>query len=167
MRQLAGTISSAMQVANELFSTPSSPDPVPSTFRQGMFPTKTRFLYLRSSSNQNKVTTIGYRFRDAGSVEYAIAKCLQEKEDNFFIKVGATKNDIFSKKVGRSIVEGRLAKYPPKVMKVEDKEQMYNRFIMRYHPDRSARRRARSAIFEGVFKEVEAIRPKIQPMFKD
>lgn len=166
MKAFAGIVSSALQVANEVLSTPASPDPLPSAFRKGVFPTKNRYLYLRSINNQNKVTTIGYRFKDANTVEYAIAKCLQDKSD-FYTKLGMSRNDIFSRKIGRSIVEGRLSKYPPKVMKVENKEQMYNRFIMMYHPDRSARRRAKKEIYKEIFNEVKTIQPKLQPMFKD
>lgn len=147
MHQLANNISSAIRVGLEVFSTPEAPSPVPNTFQSGAFPTKLRYLYLRSSKNQNQVTTIGYRYVTSSKIEYHVAKCRQDKATGFMLQMNLPPvKDIFSRKIGRAIVSGRFDKYQPKEMTAETKDEMYNKFIYLYHPDRSSRRHAKHAL---------------------
>lgn len=142
--------------------------PEAKTFTEGKFPTSTRYLYLRSKKNQNIVTTIGYYYEDTDVVCYQIARCHNEQhkekarkekhvsiysydkpkkkiKNDFFI------NDTFRKEIGRQIVEGRLREHEPLYLNVFDKDDMYNKFIMLYHPDRKERRAAKNKLVVSVF----------------
>ena len=145
MHQLASNISSAIQVGlQQAF-------PVEKSFQTGVFPTKLRYLYLRSSKNQNQVTTIGYRYVTSEKIEYHVAKCRQDKPSTFMLQMNYPPvKDIFSRKIGRAIVSGRFDKYQPKELTAETKDEMYNKFIFLYHPDRSIRRQARRALLVEV-----------------
>lgn len=119
------------------------------SFRDKKFPTGIRFLYLRSSENQNKVVTIGYYYESPEIVKYQVARCMGEKNywiDKVWGELRVNKPDIFSRRIGRAIVTGRMEKFGPKVMNVASRDDMYNKFICVYHPDRSERRKAKQAL---------------------
>lgn len=151
MHQLAGIITSSVKAGLELFTPPS--------FRLAHFPPKLRFLYLKSHKDQNKVTTIGYRYETSEKISYHVAKCRQDKGMRFFDKGDIVTippvKDIFSRKIGREIVTGRFNKYEPKEMTASSKEELYNKFIYLYHPERSERRKAKKALILGVLNEVK------------
>jgi hypothetical protein len=155
---IAGTFAS---VAKAAFS-PSTPVKE-SKFSGGVFPTSVRYLYLRSKKNQNIVTTIGYFYEAKDIIRYQIARCHNEShkrksrariyswdKPKKAVPLFAI-NDTFRKEVGRQIVEGRLREYEPLYLNVTDKEDMYNKFIMIYHPDKDARRKASQALVLEVF----------------
>lgn len=104
-------------------------------WQHSKFPTGIRFLYLKSITNQNEVTTIGYRFLSCNEVQWQFARC------------NAKAGDIFSRRIARDIIQGRLQKFGwIGTMRVKDKGEMYNKFIAIYHPDRSYRHSVRKLV---------------------
>lgn len=150
MKSIAGIITSVAKTLN-----PESPSPIPNSFSKGIFPTKMRYLYLRSKYNQNNVVSIGYYWETPTIVCYQVAKCRNDSpsmyQKRFDLNVV---KDIFSKKIGRAIVNGRMLKEGPMKINCISKEQLYNKFIFAWHPDKDARRNAKKELFKETFQEV-------------
>lgn len=149
----SGLITSTDQVGNSrVVANAQSKHSVP--FARGAFPTGIRFLYLRSNQNQNKVITIGYKYISKEIIEYQIAKCRTEKETDWHRRMAEKPcRDIFSRKIGREIVTGRMVNKPERNrhLVVHSKDDLYNKFIFMYHPDRKERREAKREMLKEVF----------------
>ncbi len=113
-------------------------------FKTKQFPTSIRMCYLRSTKDQNKVTTIGYKYLTPTKIAYHIAQVRREKQ-NLFMKEAEIKacKDVFCRKTGAAIVTGRFKKHEPYYLEALTKDELYSKLIYLHHPDKDARNEAK------------------------
>lgn len=128
-------------------------------WKEGKFPTSLRYLYLRDTKNQNKVTTIGYYWESPTLVKWQYAQCHNDgnkiKYHPIYQEEIKSVKDIFSRKIGRAIVEGRMnhPDHGPKSMEVQSKEEMLLKFNAILHPTREVRKMAERSLMNLFLKQ--------------